>query len=61
MDLAYTHLTMRCPFLWNADIRGFHVDGGTLRGKKKKKKPSQPTTTIKQQLKKRRQEKMALC
>lgn len=60
MDLAYTHLTMRCPFLWNADIRGFHVDGGTLRGKKKKK-PSQPTTTIKQQLKKRRQEKMALC
>lgn len=34
MDLAYTHLTTRCPFLWNADIRGFRVDGvgGSLRG-----------------------------
>ena len=51
MDLAYTHFTMRCPSLWNADIRGFHVDGETLRGKK-----TQPAT-IKQQLKKSRQKK----
>lgn len=55
MDLAYTHLTMQCPFLWNADIRGFHVDGGPYGGE------PQPTTTIKQQLKKSSQEKMALC
>lgn len=53
MDLAYTHLTTRCPFLWTADIRDFHVDRD-LKGKK-----PQPITTIKQQLKKSWQEKMA--
>lgn len=52
MDLAYTHSTMRCPFLWNADIRGFHVDGGPYEGGGLEEKP-QPTTTIKQQLKKK--------
>lgn len=53
MDLASTHLTRRCPLLWNTDIRGSHVDGD-LRGEN-----SQSTATIKQQLKKSRQEKMA--